>query len=285
MKSISNNILVTGCNGYIGKSVVDCLLNKGKKVIGLTRTSKVERDHPNGVFLKMNFSDWDECHHIKHGHPDSCVHLAWRNGFHHQSTTHYDDLISHLNFIKKIIELGVSNIAIIGTAHEIGNYNGSVDESTPTYPMNPYGIAKDFLRNAILAYAETKNVKIKWLRVYYMFGDDERNNSVFTKLIHAEKQGKSSFDMNSGENLYDFIHVEKLSEQIFMAVDQDEVTGIINCCSGKPVALKTMLEQFIKAKNMKIIAEYGKYPERPYDSKAIWGNPNKINYITSKYEP
>jgi dTDP-6-deoxy-L-talose 4-dehydrogenase (NAD+) len=282
MMNLSKNILITGSNGYIGKNLVNYCLSRGKKVVGLSRNSQVECENPNGFFLKMDFSDWDEHDHIKYDQPDSCIHLAWRNGFHHQSTTHYEDLISHLNFIKNIIDLGIKNIAVLGTAHEIGYHNGPVDENTPTRPMNPYGIAKDFLRNAILSYAETKNVKIKWLRVFYIYGDDERNQSVFTKLIHANNQGKLTFDMNSGENLYDFIHIEMLSKQIFMALDQ--VTGVINCCSGKPVALKSMLEHYIKVNNMNIIPEYGKYPERSYDSKAIWGNPDKINQILNSHE-
>lgn len=36
--------------------------------------------------------------------------------------------------------------------------------------------------------------------------------------------------------------------------------------------LKERMEQFIADNQFEIELEYGKFPDRPYDSKAIWGN-------------
>ena len=63
---------------------------------------------------------------------------------------------------------------------------------------------------------------------------------------------------------------------------QKEIDGIINCCSGKPVALGEEIEGFIKKKGYSIKLEYGAFPDRPYDSPAVWGDATKINKIMSK---
>ncbi len=42
------------------------------------------------------------------------------------------------------------------------------------------------------------------------------------------------------------------------------------------------VERFIKENNYHIKLKYGAYPDRPYDSKAVWGNANKISKILSK---
>ena len=55
--------------------------------------------------------------------------------------------------------------------------------------------------------------------------------------------------------------------------------GIINCCSGKPVALADKVEEFIKEHNFKIKLNYGAFPDRPYDSPAVWGSREKIDII------
>ena len=66
---------------------------------------------------------------------------------------------------------------------------------------------------------------------------------------------------------------------ISKAALQTDITGIINCCSGKPVSLKEKVESFLKEKNLKIKLEYGIFPDRVYDSPAIWGNNNIISEI------
>lgn len=57
---------------------------------------------------------------------------------------------------------------------------------------------------------------------------------------------------------------------------QTKVKGIINCCSGKPTALKDMIENFIKENNLDIKLAYGEYPDRAYDSPVIYGDNTKI---------
>ena len=73
--------------------------------------------------------------------------------------------------------------------------------------------------------------------------------------------------------------VDELSKQIAAASLQDKVIGVINCCSGKPISLAERVEKFIEDNNFKIKLKYGAFPDRPYDSPAVWGNPSKINQI------
>ncbi|MDU1854629.1 MAG: NAD(P)-dependent oxidoreductase, partial [Clostridium baratii] len=81
----------------------------------------------------------------------------------------------------------------------------------------------------------------------------------------------------------DFIEIDELVNQIAIASLQNEVTGIINCCSGEPISLAEKVEEFIRQNNFKIKLEYGAYPDRPYDSPGVWGDNKKIKYILQKY--
>jgi dTDP-6-deoxy-L-talose 4-dehydrogenase (NAD+) len=80
-------------------------------------------------------------------------------------------------------------------------------------------------------------------------------------------------------NQYDFINVDELAEQIVKSALQIKISGIIHTCSGKPVALKDKVNEFIRENNFKIRPKYGMFPDRPYDSKIIYGNTDKINMI------
>ena len=45
---------------------------------------------------------------------------------------------------------------------------------------------------------------------------------------------------------------------------------------GRPEKLADRVERFIKENGYNIKLDYGKFPDRPYDSKAVWGDDTKI---------
>ena len=85
-----------------------------------------------------------------------------------------------------------------------------------------------------------------------------------------------------GLNQFDFIDYEDFCKQVAKAVSQTEINGVINICSGRPEKLADRVERFIKDNNFDIKLKYGEFPDRPYDSKAIWGDDSKIRLIEKK---
>ena len=109
--------------------------------------------------------------------------------------------------------------------------------------------------------------------------DAVHGSSIIAKITQAEQDGKKTFPFTSGSNLYDFIDVDELANMIVAASVQEEINGIINVCTGKPMSLADRVEQFLRDKNYKIKLDYGAFPDRPYDSPGTWGDPTKINRI------
>lgn len=272
-------VVVTGASGYIGRHVVDALIKMHHEVIAVDMINK--GINTDATFLSLDIFSDDI--YNKLGRPYACIHMAWKDGFNHASDAHMGMLSKHYAFIKNMIDGGVKYLSVMGTMHEIGYYEGCVDENTPTNPLSMYGIAKNALREASLLLADKSDTALMWLRAYYILGDDSNNNSIFTKITQMEHEGKASFPFVSGKNKYDFIHVDELAKQIATASTQSEITGIINCCSGKPVSLADKVNEFIEKNHYSIRPDYGKFPERPYDSPAIWGDNTKINLIMEKH--
>ncbi|MEI4480732.1 MULTISPECIES: NAD-dependent epimerase/dehydratase family protein [unclassified Phyllobacterium] len=266
--------LVTGANGYVGRYVTKALVRRGEEVVAAirSRTDGLEgATIYSGDILQSTSDIFDET-----GRPDVVIHLAWEDGFIHQSPKHLENLTAHTSFIENMLKGGLKQILSVGTSHEIGFHTGPVDENTPTRPLHPYGVAKNHLRQVQSLLCQQYQAVDQWARCFYIWGDDARNNSIFTKLLKAEEEGKAEFPLNSGELLYDFVHVAELGEMIADAASQKDVTGIINCCSGDPVSLKTMVLNFIETHGLKIKPVWGAFPLRPYDSRAIWGDNKKI---------
>lgn len=274
-------VLVTGANGYIGRHVVTALCDIGADVVATD--IKID-DHDSRAYA-VSCDIFDRSHDVfkKFGSPDVCLHLAWRDGFAHNSDAHIGYLSDHYRFLKNLLDSGLQHLAVMGTMHEVGYFEGAIDETTPCNPKSMYGIAKDALRRGMFLLAEQSGICLQWIRAYYIYGDDQRNHSVFTKICEAEKEGKKLFPFTSGKNLYDFITVQELATQIAACVTQKEVAGIINCCSGQPVILADKVEQFIKEHNFNIRLDYGTFPDRPYDSPVVLGNNEKIKAIMKRF--
>jgi nucleoside-diphosphate-sugar epimerase len=268
-------IMVTGADGYIGRGVVQQLLEAGNEVIamglypvGIESSNIIEY---TGDVFQYSFAENEI--------PDVVLHLAWRNGFKHNDISHLEDLPGHYAFIQHALEAGVHRIAVMGTMHEVGYHEGAVRDDTPCNPTTPYGVAKNALRQLTLELCRQHGAQAQWLRGFYLVSNDGRGSSIFSKIVQSARDGKTEFPFTSGKSKYDFLPYEEFCHQVVAAVSQDEVDGIINICSGKPIALGEYIEGFIERNNLPIKLAYGKYPDRPYDSPAIWGDSTKIDQI------
>ena len=273
-------ILVTGADGYIGRHIVNNLLDLGHEVIAVDIHTDDINDKAEKKKLNLFTADLTNVY-TSLGSPDVCLHMAWRDGFVHNSVNHIGDLSSHYKFLVALMEQGLKHLAVMGTMHEVGYWEGKIDENTPCNPISMYGIAKDALRRSMIAYCKSNSILLQWLRGFYILGDDKKNHSIFSKLLQADEQGQELFPFTTGKTKYDFINVDELVEQISKAVTQTDVTGIINCCSGNPMTLPERVENFIKDHKLKIRLNYGVFPDRPYDSPIIFGDDKKIKQIMS----
>ena len=271
-------VLVTGANGYLGQGIVRHILDRGFRVVATDLS--VDHVDPRAermacdLFAVQNPYDF-------FGRPDILLHLAWRDGFVHYSDAHITDLPRHYELIKAFADSGVKKIAGMGSMHEIGFFEGSIDEQTPRRPITPYGISKNALRELTEMLCARKQKQFQWFRGYYIVGNSQYGSSIFSKITQAEQEGQKEFPFTMGQNQFDFLDYEDFCEQVARAVEQDRILGTINICSGHPEKLADRVERFIRENGYGIRLKYGAFPDRPYDSKAVWGNGSKIESIMS----
>lgn len=270
--------MVTGAGGYIGRNVVTALVERGHEVTALVRPGGHADVDPRAEIVAADVlsSDFDPSAVLKDA--QSFIHLAWQDGFRHAAASHMLFLSDHFRLLTAVAETGVARVSVLGTMHEIGYWEGAIDADTPANPRSLYGVAKNALRESLfLALPET--VELAWLRCYYIYGDDRRSNSIFTRLLEAVDRGDPALPFTTGSNKYDFIHVEELAQQIAVASTTAGIRGVINCASGVPVTLAERVESYIAENGLPIALEYGAFPDRPYDSPAVWGDATRIREI------
>jgi len=274
--TVEGTVLVTGAGGYIGPHVVAALLDAGQSVTAVLRPGSTAPLDERARILYADILSPDLDLSVL-ASADGIVHLAWKDGFAHNSPAHMEQLSAHYRLLTGLSELGMKHIVALGTMHEVGYWEGPIDEATPTAPLSLYGVAKDALRRS-LPLALDESTVLAWVRCYYIYGDDRRNRSIFMRLLEAADQGKTVFPFTTGKNRYDFIRVEELGRQI-AAVYASCATGVINCASGDPVSLAAKVEEFIAENALALRLEYGAFPDRPYDSPGVWADATRITEI------
>lgn len=275
-------VLVTGATGFIGNYIVNELLKYDCQIIATAKSNPVlERNNWIGKveFIKCDLnSEIDFFDYFQN--PDAAIHLAWEGLPNYKEVFHIEkNLPNNFYFLNNLIKSGLKNLTVTGTCLEYGMQNGCLNESMTVKPHIPYSIAKDTLRRNLEELESQFNFNLKWLRLFYTYGVGQNENSIFSQLDRSIKNNDKSFNMSAGEQLRDYLPVKKVAEIIVKTSIQDETTGIINCCSGKPVSIKKMVEEYLVKNNSSISLNLGFYPYNDYEPLAFWGSTEKLNKI------
>lgn len=279
---MEKNILITGANGYIGSHVVKKLCEEYAdkfRVTTMDLAGQYIDERADIILCDILQEAENENLYQRAGKPDICIYLAWQDGFTHNADSHMKNLYLHYRFLVNLIDHGVKQLIIAGSFREYGSCAGQVGEDLDVPADNLYVLTKKALHRAIDIYIQGKDVCLQWIRPFTVYGDEALNNSIMSKILRWEAEGKETFPFTNGLEEYDYIEVNELAEQIIAIASQTEVTGIINCCSGRPTRLKDKIEGFIAENHLKIRPEYGAFPAREYDSSVIYGDTTKIDKI------
>ena len=122
-------VLITGAAGYIGRHVVKQVLDMGHEVIA--SDFRFDGVDPRAEQSRVSLFSGDKDIYEQFGKPDACIHLAWRDGFVHNSPAHMSDLSKHIEFCGNMMSGGLPILSVMGTMHEVGYWEGAIDEHTP----------------------------------------------------------------------------------------------------------------------------------------------------------
>jgi dTDP-6-deoxy-L-talose 4-dehydrogenase (NAD+) len=176
---------------------------------------------------------------------------------------------------------GLKDLSVTGTCFEYGFVEGCLKEEMKTEPANAYALAKDTLRKFLNELQKVHAYSFKWIRLFYMCGKGQNPNSIFSQLDKAIQEGKDTFNMSGGEQLRDYLPVETVAAYITAIAVQNEVTGVINCCSGEPVKLKEILNSYLKNRQSAVSLNLGYYPYLDYEPMNFWGDNKRLKTIIS----
>ena len=271
----SKKVIVSGATGFIGQHLIPILLKDGYEVLAISRNQKRAEFLPwfkDVKFVSYDFHSDQQITEVEGFR--GLIHLAWQDLPNYDSSVHLKkNLPCSYRFIDSLIDKGVNQVLIAGTCFEYGLKSGAISSSSTTEPTTQYAIAKDTLRKKLTLLSFKKDFNLQWARIFYMFGKGQNSNSIISQLDFAIKNNQKVFHMSGGEQLRDYLPVEKASEKLSNLYKSGN-KGIFNICSGKPISIRNLVESYIEKKNSNIIPKYGYYPYSVYEPMQFWGIQN-----------
>ncbi|MEH6544549.1 MAG: NAD(P)-dependent oxidoreductase [Porticoccaceae bacterium] len=266
-------VAVTGASGFVGRYVLAELGLHKVDVVAVTRDDVRLAD----LALSCKVVEMDiaapgaDCFDLL-GRPDVLIHLAWDGLPNYKSLHHFAlELPRQFCFLKAMVDAGLPSLFVTGTCFEYGMQSGPLAADILTKPENPYGYAKDALRQQLEFLKSHENFNLTWARLFYMYGEGQASTSLYSSLREAVLNRDPVFNMSGGDQLRDYLPVHEAAHKIVQLAINNEDAGAVNICSGSPVSVRRLVEQWVADNGWDIKLNLGHYPYPDYEPMAFWG--------------
>lgn len=276
-------IAVTGATGFIGRHVIAELARRAVETVAVVRdVAKVPTEWTCSV-RQMDISQAQDGVFASIGSPDAVIHLAWGglpnyNSMHHIET----ELPRQYRFLSQLVKEGLCTLVAAGTCFEYGMQYGPLREDFEARPFTPYGYAKNALRIQLEYLKKQHPFNLSWGRFFYLFGEGQPPNTIYSQLREAVRQGRERFDMSGGEQLRDYLRIGKAASLLVALAVNKADEGILNIASGQPISIRSLVERWICENGWKIELNLGRFPYPTYEPMAFWGDRNKLSDFERK---
>jgi dTDP-6-deoxy-L-talose 4-dehydrogenase (NAD+) len=271
-------IAVTGASGFVGRHVLAALSRRDADVVAHGRTPGLEHvDTGRRRWVHFDLADAPDDAFDRLRRPDVVIHLAWGGLPNYLSSRHVDsELPAQRRFLRGLLDAGLKTLVVSGTCLEYGMQSGCLHEDTTPLPSNPYGVAKDALRRELEAWRERSPFDLRWLRLFYLYGEGQAPTSLYSQFRAAVGRGDAAFDMSPGDQLRDFMKAEDAGEAIAAVALAPRAPRVVNICSGVPTSVRGLIEGWRADVGARIALNFGALGYPAYEPFAFWGDGGRL---------
>lgn len=252
--------IVTGAAGFIGSHLVETLLNRGDRVIGVDhfndyydvtlKRRNIARfaQHPNFRLIAEDIQtvDWapllTDVDVIYHQAAQAGVRASWGGGFRNYTERNINATQVLLEAAKDAPRLQrfvfASTSSVYGNAETLPTY-----ESASPQPVSPYGITKLAAERLCWLYHHNFGVPVTALRYFTVYGPHQRPDMAFHKFFKAALDDQAIPIYGDGQQTRDFTFVsDAIAANLAAATVPAAVGEVFNIGGGSRVVLTEVLD-------------------------------------------
>lgn len=227
-------ILITGCNGFIGRNLCKFLLDKNKKVIGIDLFNKnLFKDNSNFIFYKSESKE-SIVYELRKYSIDVVYHLAW-NGVSTSDKNNYHQQLKNIENTYEILEMAkelkVKKIVIPGSVSEFSRCTKPVTGYEEDSPADLYAATKVAVRKLTSYYCFANNIDFNWMLITSVYSSTRKDanllNYVITNLLKDQEVLCTKLEQN-----WDYIYIDDLINAMYLIGEKGKKNQIYPIGSG-----------------------------------------------------
>ncbi|MBB4517820.1 NAD-dependent epimerase/dehydratase family protein [Paraburkholderia fungorum] len=243
---MSQNVLVTGANGFVGKAVSRALRQRGDAVVGLVR-----RPGSAAEGVREWVADHDDFQGLDFAWPrslrcDSVIHLAAR--VHLLTDAVADPLAAYrltnvagaLRVATAARRAGARRFVFVSSIKAVGERSAArpIAEADKPAPVDPYGISKLEAERALIEYGRESGLEIVIVRPPLVYGPGVRAN--FLQLMNAIAKGVP-LPLGSISALRSLVFVDNLADALVHCTTDPRAAGeIFHVTDGRDLSVSEL---------------------------------------------
>jgi UDP-glucose 4-epimerase len=285
-------ILITGISGFIGSAVFNSF--ERDQIYTIDNLSFGDRkliNIPEEHFFVNDIRDTKKVFEIFEAiQPDWVIHLAAIHFIPYCNQYPFESSQINIEGTKNIlgasaITKSVKKVFYASTAAVYPIINGPISESTPTGPLDIYGLSK--LTGEYLCHDFHHRTQIPTIicRFFNAFGPNETNPHLIPAIQEQVLEGKREILLGNLEPKRDFIHTSDMANAIDLLMNKFDI-GIdtFNLGQGQEYSVIDIVEAFEQAIGEKIIIKQDPSRMRKSDRMHLLADVSKLKAFTG-WEP
>jgi nucleoside-diphosphate-sugar epimerase len=230
-------VLVTGASGFIGRPLVQALVEQGWPVVGASRT-RPGRDPGVADWIETDLLTQDPRGLAAAARAETLIHLAWiaTPGLYGHSLENLDWLRASAALSAAFLAEGGRRLVGAGTCLEY-----DLDPESSTGPRTLYAAAKHACRLVFeRQVAAVSRASLAWTRIFFLLGPDDHPDRFAPGLARRLAAGEAA-TVSQGLVERDFIDVRDCARAI-AGLAGVEASGTFDIASGRGWRLRDLAE-------------------------------------------
>ena len=243
-------ILIIGGTGFIGFNLLKKLKNLRFSITSISLSYPKKNNLILGVkYVKLDITNQNEIKKIN-GNFDIVVNAGGYGGlddnFRDTSKMYQNQIKGLKNVASFFLKKKIKKFIQVGSSLEYGSVSGiQTEKSYPKNPITIYGKSKLYSTNYLKFLNKVYNFPVVVLRLYQVYGPNQKNNRLIPYIIDSIIKNKKIFT-TKGDQIRDFCYIDDVTEAIIKCFKSKKSIGeIINIGYGRGHQIKDILKKFL----------------------------------------
>ena len=175
-----DRVIITGGNGFIGRSMVEYFLSQNVKIVSIGRQSQSVISHKNLTYVQCDLNDFAKLKKmIPKRKYDTFIHLAWEGSYGEKQkdwSIQKNNILLTMKCLELASQLGCARFLCAGSLHEYETEYSTHYVAELPKQSNIYGYSK-FLTHIMCKHMAAKlNIDLIWPVITNAYGPGEKSS-------------------------------------------------------------------------------------------------------------